>query len=94
MWVVTLFACAIVLYLVVLAINTVKTACPPRISRDVQAFDNQFDVFRDMEPSSQVRENPWVGFLQEDLTRNRTGPIGTFVGNDSSSGNAVAYMIT
>jgi hypothetical protein len=58
------------------------------------AFDNQYDVFRDMEPSSQVRENPWVGFLQEDLTKNRTGPVGDFVGNTSSSGNVVSYIIT
>jgi len=93
MWVVTLFGIALVLYLVVVAINSVKTGCPPRVSPSVQAFDNQYDVFRDMEPNSQVRENAWVGFLQEDLTKNRTGPIGTFTGNDSNSGKAVAYMI-
>jgi hypothetical protein len=46
-----------------------------------------------MEPQTQVRENPWIGFLQEDLSKGRTGPIGTFKGNDSKSGHVVAYMI-
>lgn len=69
--------------------------CPPaKISQPVQAFDNQFEVFRDMEPQTQVRENPWIGFLQEDLSKGRTGPIGTFRGNESNSGNVTAYMIT
>jgi hypothetical protein len=94
MWVITLFALALVLYLVLRSLNILKTECPPRVSPSVQAFDNQYDVFRDMEPNSQVRENPWVGFLQEDLTKNRTGPIGTFTGADSNSGKAIAYLIT
>ena len=93
MWLVTLFALGLVAYLVWLSINSVKTTCPPRVSQQVQAFDNQYDVFRDMEPNSQVRENPWMGFLQEDLTKNRTGPIGNFVGNDARSGRLVAYAI-
>ena len=77
------------------AYKRVDTLCPPaRISQPVQAFDNQFEVFRDMEPQTQVRESPWMGFLQEDLTKGRTGPIGTFTGNNSKSGNVTAYMIT
>lgn len=93
MFIITLFALGLVAFLVWLAVKSIRVSCPPRISQPVQAFDNQYDVFRDMEPSSQVRENPWVGFLQEDLTANRTGPIGDFVGNSSNSGNAVAYLI-
>lgn len=67
---------------------------PARISQPVAAYDNQFDVFRDMEPKTQTRENPWLGFLQEDVQKNRTGPIGNFEGTDSSSGRAPLYMMT
>lgn len=93
MFIITLFGCGLVMYLIWLSIMAVKTSCPPRISQSVNAYDNQYDVFRDMEPQSQVRENPWMGFLQEDLTKNRTGPIGNFVGNDSSSGSVPVYPI-
>jgi len=93
MLIITLFAIGLVAYLVYIAVKSVKTSCPPQISQSVHAYDNQYDVFREMEPNSQVRENPWVGFLQEDLTKNRTGPIGNFTGLDASSGNAVAYVI-
>ena len=44
-----------------------------------------------MEPNSQIRENPWVGFLQEDVHVGRTGPVGEFVGVESRSGRAVLY---
>jgi hypothetical protein len=67
---------------------------PARISRTVPAYDNQFEVFRDMEPADQTRENPWLGFIQEDVRKNRTGPIGDFVGADSPSGSAVLYAVT
>jgi hypothetical protein len=50
-----------------------------------------FTVFRDMEPSDQTRVNVWTGFLQEDVYKNRTGPIGDFVGNDDVSKNAPLY---
>jgi hypothetical protein len=93
MFIITLFALGLVAYLIYKAIKSVKTTCPPRVSQAVPAYDNQYEVFRDMEPNSQVRENPWVGFLQEDLTKNRTGPIGNFTGNDSKSGNVVAYLV-
>jgi hypothetical protein len=93
MFIITLFGCGLVVYLIWLSIMSVKTSCPPRVSQPVNAYDNQYDVFRDMEPSSQVRENPWMGFLQEDLTKNRTGPIGNFVGNESSSGKVPVYPV-
>jgi len=64
---------------------------PARISQTVPAYDNQFEVFRDMEPADQTRENPWLGFLQEDVRRNRTGPIGNFIGNESPVPNAPLY---
>ena len=67
---------------------------PAKISQTVPAYANQFEVFRDMEPADQTRENPWPGFIQEDVRKNRTGPIGNFVGADSPSGNAVLYAIT
>ena len=67
---------------------------PARISPTVASYDNQFEIFRDMEPADQTRENPWMGFIQEDIKKNRTGPIGEFVGADSASGNAILYAIT
>lgn len=54
---------------------------------------SQFDLFRDLEPADQTRVNPWVGYLQEDVSVNRTGPIGDFSGNDDSPGNAKMYEI-
>jgi hypothetical protein len=85
----------VVVVLVLLYLAYIKfPPAPARISQSVPAYDNQFEVFRDMEPSDQTRENAWVGFLQEDVRVNRTGPIGDFVGNDSSSGSAVLYAVT
>jgi len=42
---------------------------------------------------TQGRENTWVSFLQEDVYKNRTGPIGEFVGNNSPSDKAPLYLI-
>jgi hypothetical protein len=64
---------------------------PAQISQTVPAYDNQFEVFRDMEPADQTRENSWVGFLQENVRAGRTGPIGDFIGENSSSGSAPLY---
>jgi len=66
---------------------------PARISQPVAAYDNQFEVFRDMQPADQTRENPWLGFLQEDVRKNRTGPIGSFTGYEDPSPNAPLYMV-
>ena len=52
-----------------------------------------FTVFRDMEPADQTRVNVWTGFLQEDVYKNRTGPIGDFVGNDDVSNKARLYPV-
>jgi hypothetical protein len=91
----TVIALLIVVGLVWFSYTRLDKLCPPaQISRPVQAFDNQYEVFRDMEPQSQVRENAWVGFLQEDLSKGRTGPIGDFTGTDSKTGRATAYLIT
>jgi hypothetical protein len=68
-------------------------AAPARISQPVASYDNQFEVFRDMEPSDQTRENPWIGFLQEDVRKNRTGPIGDFTGYEDPSIKAPLYMV-
>lgn len=88
-----------VLALVIIAVLVYLTymrfpPAPARISQPVAAYDNQFEVFRDMEPVDQTRQNSWVGFIQEDVHINRTGPIGDFIGHDSPSGNAVLYTIT
>jgi hypothetical protein len=86
----TIIGLIISLWLVLLAYETLQKA-PAKISKPVAAYDNQYEVMRDMEPNSQIRENPWVGFLQEDVHAGRTGPIGEFVGVESRSGNAVLY---
>jgi hypothetical protein len=88
-----LIAVVIVLALLYMAYKRLPPA-PARISQTVAANDNQFDVFRDMEPADQTRENPWLGFLQEDVRVKRTGPIGDFIGADSNSGNAPLYLVT
>lgn len=46
------------------------------------------------ETNSQRREGAWVGFLQEDVFRQKTGPLGDFVGSDSPSPRAPLYFIT
>ena len=89
----TILGLALVVWLAWFAYSTF-TPAPARISKTVPAYDTQFDVFRDMEPNSQVRENPWVGFLQEPVSDGRTGPIGDFVGTDAKSGTAQLYEFT
>jgi hypothetical protein len=105
-----LIGLVIIALLLWLAYVRIPKLCPPApISKSVPAYgeqsyveavpgvgkpDNQYELFRDMEPNTQVKENPWIGVLQEDLTKSRTGNIGTFSGTDSKSGNLVAYMIT
>jgi hypothetical protein len=69
-------------------------AAPARISQPVPAYDAQFEVFRDMEPAEQTRENPWLGFLQEDVRVQRTGPIGDFIGYEDPSKKAPLYATT
>ena len=72
-----------------LMINRVK---PTVVSRPPPNPDAPaFTVFRDMEPADQTRVNVWTGFLQEDVYKNRTGPIGDFVGNDDVSKKAPLY---
>lgn len=74
-----------------------------RLPRDMEAsrsnpfpapnrmYDSQYELFRDLEPDDQTRENPWIGFLQEDMRLNRNGPIGDFNGSESRSGRAKLY---
>jgi hypothetical protein len=85
-------ALVIVAYLMYMAYMRFPPA-PARISQPVPAFDNQFEVFNDMEPRDQTRENPWLGFLQEDIRAKRTGPIGNFVGYDDPSPKAPLYSV-
>lgn len=70
-----------------------KSSSTTRVSSSELKYDNQYDVFRDMEPISQTRENPWMGILQVDLTSNSSGTIGNFKGSDSQSGTAFMYEI-
>lgn len=91
-----IFKILAVLVILFLIWKTYERVPTPRvgISQPVhqgEVFDNQMDIFRDMEPADQTREGTWVGFLQEDVHANRTGPIGDFTGNDSRSGAASLY---
>lgn len=83
----------IVLWLIMTAYKVLPRAPPP--SWDTSAarppyYDTDFLL---KETDTQRRENPWVGFLQEDVYKTRTGPIGDFVGNDSPSDKAPLYFI-
>jgi len=92
MWL-TLISLAIVLWLLSTAYGLLPMLKPP-------AWDNPFaktpyydyDYMKDVTDSTR-REGAWVGFLQEDVYKNRTGPIGEFVGNDSPSNKAPLYFI-
>jgi hypothetical protein len=86
----SVLAVAFVLYLLVFRIKASVTSQPP----PPEESPTQFDVFRQMEPADQTRVNPWMGILQEDVYVNRTGPIGTFVGNDDYVKNAPLYPFT
>ena len=82
----SVLAVAFVLYLTIMRMKPSIVSKPPVIDDG-----SQFDVFRQMEPADQTRVNPWVGILQEDVYVNRTGPIGTFAGNDDYTKNAPLY---
>jgi hypothetical protein len=83
-----------IIIIVILAYIAYTRLPPPGVRQPpVAAYDNQFELFRDMEPETQTRENPWIGFLQEDTANLGTGPIGEFMGADSSSGSAWLYTI-
>jgi len=83
---------ALLLFLTIYRIQTSETSKPPPV--DDGTGSSQFTVFRDMEPADQTRVNPFMGILQEDVYANRTGPIGTFVGNDDYAKNAPLYPFT
>ena len=70
-----------------------KRIAPSVISQPPSNANRPFDVFRDMESKDQTRVNPWIGFLQEDVYANRTGPIGDFVGKDDYVKRAPLYSI-
>ena len=84
----SVIAVAFVLYLTFVRM---QVSAPP--NGDDGTGETQFDVFRQMEPADQTRVNPWTGILQEDVYANRTGSIGTFVGNDDYVKNAPLYSI-
>jgi len=79
-----------VIYLFILRVKASVTSRPP----PPEESPSQYDVFRQMESPDQTRVNPWMGILQEDVYANRTGPIGTFVGNDDYVKNAPLYLIS
>ena len=83
---------AAVLVIAFLGSLLIKRVAPIVMGRPpADATAPAFTVFRDMEPADQTRVNVWTGFLQEDVYKNRTGPIGNFVGNDDVSKKAPLY---
>jgi len=92
MWL-TLVSLAIILWLVSTAYGLLPMLKPP-------SWDNPFAQtpyydydFMKNETDTTRREGAWTGLLQEDVYKNRTGPIGDFVGNDSPSDKAPLYFI-
>lgn len=78
-----------------LYISYVRLPMPPVLTPQIDPpYYNQYEVFRDMEPDSQTRVNAWTGFLQEDVTVNRAGPIGNFKGKVDDPRGARLYMVT
>jgi len=94
MWL-TLIGLLIILWLLMTAYNVLPRAVPPPSLGDTsEARPPYYDTdFLLKETDTQRREGAWVGFLQEDVYKDRTGPIGDFVGNDSPSGKAPLYFI-
>ena len=80
----TVLVVGFLLFLAFIRIQKTAESQPPPTDNGT----GQYDVFRQMEPADQTRVNPWTGILQEDVYVNRTGPIGTFVGNDDYTKNA------
>jgi len=92
MWL-ALVSLAIILWLVSTAYGLLPMLKPP-------SWDNPFAQtpyydydFMKNESDTTRREGAWTGLLQEDVYKNRTGPIGDFVGNDSPSDKAPLYFI-
>jgi hypothetical protein len=81
---------AFLIYITIVRMKPAVESRPPTTSDTATAYT----VFRSMEPADQTRVNAWTGILQEDVYANRTGPIGTFVGNDDVTPNAPLYPIT
>lgn len=78
-----------------LYISYVRLPMPPVLTPQINSpYESQYELFRDMEPDSQTRVNAWTGFLQEDVTVNRTGPIGNFQGKVDDPRRARLYMVT
>lgn len=89
----TVVALLIVFWLLAKAYQVLPRLAPPSWETTESRppyYDAEF--FKEMD--SQRREGAWVDFLQEDVYRKKTGPIGDFVGADSASGRAPLYFIT
>jgi hypothetical protein len=93
MWL-TIVSLLIIIWLLSVAYGLLPMLKPP-------AWNNPFALapyydydFMKNDTDTTRREGAWVGFLQEDVYKNRTGPIGEFVGNDSPSDKAPLYFIT
>jgi len=89
----TVVALLIVLWILSKAYEVLPRLAPPTWeTNETRPPYYDADFFKEVD--SQRREGAWVGLLQEDVFRKKVGPIGDFVGNDSSSGSAPLYFVT
>jgi hypothetical protein len=93
MWL-TLVALSIVAWLLSMAYDLLPRLKPPEWRNSFTTPPYYDFNYMNTVTDTTMRENAWVGLLQEDVYRNRTGPIGEFVGNDSPSDKAPLYLIT
>lgn len=93
MVVLTIVALLIVLWLLAKAYQVFPRLAPPTWETNA-ARPPFYDAEFLKETDSQRREGAWVGLLQEDVYKQKIGPVGDFVGNDAQSGSAPMYFIT
>ena len=74
--------------MVVIFIVWVKNIKKPPLIEIPEKEQTQFEMF----PENMVRANQWIGILQEDIYKDPSGSIGTFVGKvDESSVPTYAF---
>jgi len=81
----------ILIVMVLIFLAVIKYLPVPVPQAVVSSSYSQLDVFRDMEPNLQIRENQWVGFLQEDVNQKQNGNLGDFEGNDGTNVRFYAF---
>ena len=80
------------MFLIVLELLTILVLVILRNRQNFQKVDAKTELFENfMEP--EIRANPWIGILQEDVYKDPSGPIGKFTGKIVDTSTPV-YEIT